>query len=124
MTKPIRKAIFPVGGQGTRFLPATKVVPKEMLPVVDRPLLQYAVDEALAAGIEQFDVRHRARQIEHWKIISTSPGNWSASPDREAARPRELAALAEHPARPPARITYVRQQQPARAWPCGVVRPR
>src|SRR3546814_10709686 len=49
----IRKAIFPVAGLGTRFLPATKVVPKEMLPVVDRPLIQYAVDEALEAGIEQ-----------------------------------------------------------------------
>ena len=44
--KPIRKAIFPVAGLGTRFLPATKAVPKELLPVVDRPLIQYAVDEA------------------------------------------------------------------------------
>jgi UTP--glucose-1-phosphate uridylyltransferase len=51
--KPVRKAIFPVAGFGTRFLPATKAVPKEMLPVVDRPLIQYAVDEAIAAGIEQ-----------------------------------------------------------------------
>jgi len=51
--KPIRKAIFPVAGFGTRFLPATKAVPKEMLPIVDRPLIQYAVDEAIAAGIEQ-----------------------------------------------------------------------
>ncbi len=51
--KPIRKAVFPVGGLGTRFLPATKAMPKEMLPVVDRPLIQYAVDEARAAGIEQ-----------------------------------------------------------------------
>jgi len=51
--KPVRKAIFPVAGFGTRFLPATKSVPKEMLPVVDRPLIQYAVDEARAAGIEQ-----------------------------------------------------------------------
>ena len=51
--KPVRKAIFPVAGFGTRFLPATKSVPKEMLPVVDRPLSQYAVDEARAAGIEQ-----------------------------------------------------------------------
>ena len=51
--KPVKKAVFPVGGMGTRFLPATKAVPKEMLPVVDKPLLQYAVDEALAAGIEQ-----------------------------------------------------------------------
>lgn len=50
----IRKAVFPVAGQGTRFLPATKSVPKEMLPLVDRPLIQYAVDEARAAGIEEF----------------------------------------------------------------------
>ena len=52
--KPLRKAIFPVGGLGTRFLPATKVLPKEMLPIVDMPLIQYAVEEARAAGIEQF----------------------------------------------------------------------
>ena len=50
----IRKAIFPVGGLGTRFLPATKSIPKEMLPVLDKPLVQYAVDEALEAGIEEF----------------------------------------------------------------------
>ena len=49
----IRKAVFPVAGLGTRFLPATKAMPKEMLPVVDKPLIQYAVEEALAAGIEQ-----------------------------------------------------------------------
>ncbi len=49
----VRTAVFPVGGMGTRFLPATKALPKEMLPVVDRPLIQYAVDEAVAAGIEQ-----------------------------------------------------------------------
>jgi len=51
--KPIRKAIFPVGGLGTRFLPATKALPKEMLPVVDKPLIEYAVEEARAAGIEE-----------------------------------------------------------------------
>ena len=51
--KPVRKAVFPVAGFGTRFLPATKSVPKELLPVVDKPLIQYAVDEALAAGIDQ-----------------------------------------------------------------------
>jgi len=50
----VRKAIFPVGGLGVRFLPATKAMPKEMLPVVDKPLIQYAVEEAMAAGIEQF----------------------------------------------------------------------
>lgn len=52
--KKVRKAIFPVGGLGTRFLPATKAMPKEMLPVVDKPLIQYAVEEARAAGIEEF----------------------------------------------------------------------
>ncbi len=54
MTQTIRKAVFPVGGLGTRFLPATKSMPKEMLPVVDKPLIQYAVEEAQAAGIDQF----------------------------------------------------------------------
>ncbi len=52
MVKPVRKAIFPVAGLGTRFLPATKVVPKEMLPILNKPLIQYAVDEAIEAGIE------------------------------------------------------------------------
>ena len=54
MNKPIRKAVLPVAGLGTRFLPATKAIPKEMLTVVDRPILQHVVDEARAAGIEQF----------------------------------------------------------------------
>ncbi|HMB61392.1 MAG TPA: UTP--glucose-1-phosphate uridylyltransferase GalU [Xanthomonadales bacterium] len=52
MVKPVRKAVFPVAGLGTRFLPATKSIPKEMLPVVDKPLIQYAVEEALEAGID------------------------------------------------------------------------
>ncbi|HSG95845.1 MAG TPA: UTP--glucose-1-phosphate uridylyltransferase, partial [Afifellaceae bacterium] len=52
MARPIRKAVFPVAGLGTRFLPATKAIPKEMLTIVDRPVIQYAVDEARAAGIE------------------------------------------------------------------------
>ena len=52
--KPVRKAVFPVAGMGTRFLPATKSIPKEMLPVVDKPVVQYAVEEARDAGIEQF----------------------------------------------------------------------
>lgn len=54
MTKPIRKAILPVAGLGTRFLPATKAMPKEMLTIVDRPIIQHVVDEARAAGIEHF----------------------------------------------------------------------
>jgi len=53
MTRRVRKAVFPVAGLGTRLLPATKSIPKEMITIVDRPLIQYAVDEARAAGIEQ-----------------------------------------------------------------------
>jgi len=53
MTRPVRKAVFPVAGLGTRLLPATKTIPKEMVTIVDRPLIQYAVDEAREAGIEQ-----------------------------------------------------------------------
>src|SRR6201992_3774399 len=53
-SQPVRKAVLPVAGMGTRFLPATKAVPKEMLPVVDKPVIQYAVEEAKEAGIEQF----------------------------------------------------------------------
>ncbi len=51
MTTKVKKAVFPVGGLGTRFLPATKALPKEMMPVVDKPLIHYAVEEAVAAGI-------------------------------------------------------------------------
>jgi len=54
MRKPVRKVVFPVAGLGTRFLPATKAIPKEMLPLVDKPLLQHAVEEAREAGIEEF----------------------------------------------------------------------
>jgi len=54
VSRPVRKAVFPVAGMGTRFLPATKAIPKEMLPVVDKPVIQYAVEEAREAGIEQF----------------------------------------------------------------------
>ena len=54
MVLPVRKAVLPVAGLGTRFLPATKAMPKEMLTVVDRPLLQSAVEECLSAGIEEF----------------------------------------------------------------------
>lgn len=54
MTEKIRKAIFPAGGLGTRFLPATKASPKEMLPIVDKPMIQYAIEEAIACKIEEF----------------------------------------------------------------------
>ena len=62
---PIRKAVFPVAGLGTRFLPATKSIPKEMLPIVDKPLIQYAVEEAVEAGIDPliFVTSHKKRAI-------------------------------------------------------------
>lgn len=67
--RPIRKAVFPVAGLGTRFLPATKVMPKEMLPINDRPLIQHVVDEAKEAGIEEFIFitgRHKNMLEEHF----------------------------------------------------------
>lgn len=82
----IRKAVFPVAGLGTRFLPATKAMPKEMLPVVDKPLIQYAVEEALAAGIEQLifvtgkgktaleDHYDRSCEIEHTLMARSREG--------------------------------------------------
>ena len=71
MSKPIRKAIFPVAGLGTRFLPATKAMPKEMLTVVDRPLIQYTVDEAREAGIEQIILvtgRGKSMLVDHFDV--------------------------------------------------------
>lgn len=70
--KPIRKAVFPVAGLGTRFLPATKAMPKEMLPIVDKPLIQYAVEEAIAAGVTEliFITGRNKRAIEdHFDIL-------------------------------------------------------
>ena len=69
--KPIKKAVFPVAGLGTRFLPATKAIPKELLPIVDRPLIQYAVDEAREAGIEQMIFvtgRGKSAIVEHFDV--------------------------------------------------------
>ncbi len=71
MNKPIKKAVFPVAGLGTRFLPATKAIPKELLPIVDRPLIQYAVDEAREAGIEQMIFvtgRGKTAIVEHFDV--------------------------------------------------------
>jgi UTP--glucose-1-phosphate uridylyltransferase len=71
VTKPLKKAVLPVAGLGTRFLPATKALAKEMLPVVDKPLIQYAVEEARAAGIEQFCFvtgRGKTAIVEHFDV--------------------------------------------------------
>ena len=105
--KPIRKAVFPVAGLGTRFLPATKAIPKEMLTVVDRPLIQYAVEEAREAGIEQMIfVTGRGKDAleDHFDI----------SYELEAVmrgRGKSLDAL-EATRFPPGAIVSVRQQQP------------
>jgi UTP--glucose-1-phosphate uridylyltransferase len=71
MGQKLRKAVFPVAGLGTRFLPATKVIPKEMLTVVDKPVIQYAVEEARAAGIDQFIFvtgRGKTSMVDHFDI--------------------------------------------------------
>ena len=105
--KPIRKAVFPVAGLGTRFLPATKAIPKEMLPIVDRPLIQYAVDEAREAGIEQLIFvtgRGKTAIVEHFDIAYELETTM-----RE--RDKDLAVLDPTRATPGDIIT-VRQQVP------------
>jgi UTP--glucose-1-phosphate uridylyltransferase len=108
--KPVRKAVFPVGGLGTRFLPATKAVPKEMLPVVDRPLIQYAVDEALAAGIEQliFVTARGKNPLEDYFDVA---GELVATLEARG-KGKQLADL-EGTQLAPGDIAYVRQQEPA-----------
>jgi len=104
----IRKAVFPVGGLGTRFLPATKAVPKEMLPVVDKPLIQYAVEEALAAGIEDiiFVTGRGKSAIEDHFDHSHELQTILVARDKE----EELAAATDQ-VLTPGRIAYTRQQE-------------
>ena len=109
MQTPIRKAIFPVGGLGTRFLPATKAMPKEMLPVVDKPLIQYAVEEARAAGIEEFVfVTGRGK--------ATIEDHFDHSPDlRDSLSARGKTDVLEEAMSmllPPGQVCYTRQQEP------------
>ena len=108
--RPVKTAVFPVGGQGTRFLPATKAVPKEMLPVVDKPLLQYAVDEALAAGIERLvfvTARGKDALEDYFDIARELTDSLKAK-----GKTAELATL-DTTQLEPGRIAYVRQQDPA-----------
>ncbi|HUN48439.1 MAG TPA: UTP--glucose-1-phosphate uridylyltransferase GalU [Stellaceae bacterium] len=109
MTSHVRKAVFPVGGLGTRFLPATKAMPKEMLPVVDKPLIQYAVEEAQAAGIEEFIfVTGRAKSAiedhfdQSYELESTL---------RERGKTAQLVELNNWLPKP-GQVAYTRQQQP------------
>lgn len=107
--KPIRKAVFPVAGLGTRFLPATKSVPKEMLTIVDKPILQYAVEEAKAAGIEHFIfVTGRGKSVieDHFDIAFELEATLKA-------RGRTGALDLLHRDMPePGQVSYTRQQSP------------
>jgi UTP--glucose-1-phosphate uridylyltransferase len=106
----IKKAIFPVGGLGTRFLPATKAMPKEMLPVVDKPLIQYAVEEASAAGVEQFIFvtgRNKTAIEDHFDH-STELESVLVEKNKTQALEVISRMLQE-----PGAVSYVRQQEPA-----------
>ena len=106
----IRKAIFPVGGLGTRFLPATKSMPKEMLPVVDKPLIQYAVEEAAEAGIEEFIfVTGRGKStiedhFDHSAELEQTLASHSKNKGLELVREMVFE---------PGAVAYIRQQKPA-----------
>lgn len=109
MLKPLKKAVMPVAGLGTRFLPATKAIAKEMLPVVDRPLIQYAVDEARAAGIEEFCFitgRGKTAIVEHFDVHYELERTLE-----ERGKAKELAAL-HADAMQPGSILTTRQQVP------------
>jgi UTP--glucose-1-phosphate uridylyltransferase len=109
MSQKVRRAVFPVAGLGTRFLPATKALPKEMLPVVDKPLIQYAVEEARDAGIEEFIFvtgRGKAIMEDHFDHAVELE-----SALRERGKEAELRSVLECMIEP-GRLSYTRQQQP------------
>ena len=109
MHKPVRKAVFPVAGLGTRFLPATKAMPKEMLPIVDKPLIQYAVEEAKAAGIEEFffvTSRGKSAIDDHFDRAFELEATL-----RERGKMDLLEELEAHLPEP-GQISYTRQQTP------------
>ena len=107
--KKLRKAVLPVAGLGTRFLPATKAMAKEMLPVVDKPLIQYAVEEARAAGIEQFCMitgRGKMALVEHFDVAYELEATL-----KERGKADALAMLRGQQM-PPGSVVTVRQQEP------------
>jgi UTP--glucose-1-phosphate uridylyltransferase len=108
MSKRVRKAVFPAGGLGTRFLPATKVIPKEMLALVDKPILQYGVEEALASGIEHIIIvtsRGKGAMEDHFDI------SYELDATLERKGKTELLELSRAISSM-ARISYVRQKEP------------
>ena len=109
MPQKVRTAVFPVGGLGTRFLPATKAMPKEMLPVVDKPLIQYAVEEARAAGIERFIFatgRGKAAIEDHFDF------SFELDAMLQARDKLDGLQIVREMMMPPGSISYVRQQEP------------
>ena len=107
--KPVRKAVFPVAGLGTRFLPATKAMPKEMLPVVDKPLIEYAVEEAVAAGITDMIFitgRHKRAIEDHFDRAPELEAELSAKGKEDLLRVvREIAPAGVN-------FIYIRQPEP------------
>lgn len=109
MASRIRKAIFPVAGLGTRFLPATKSMPKEMLPVVDKPLIQYAIEEAQAAGIEEFILvtgRGKTTMEDHFDVSYELERTLETRGKKEALA--EIRSLGLRPGQ----VSYTRQMEP------------
>ena len=108
MSKRVRTAVFPAGGLGTRFLPATKVIPKEMLALVDKPIIQYGVEEAIASGIEHIIIitgRGKAAMEDHFDHSFELDATLEMRGKKELlAVSRGVSALA--------RISYVRQKEP------------
>jgi UTP--glucose-1-phosphate uridylyltransferase len=105
---PIRKAVFPAAGLGTRFLPATKAQPKEMLPIVDKPIIQYGVEEAVAAGIDQIIVvtgRDKRAIVDHFDIsFELEHYLKDRGKTRELQLVRKISDLVD--------ITYIHQKEP------------
>jgi UTP--glucose-1-phosphate uridylyltransferase len=109
MPMPLRKAVFPVAGFGSRFLPATKASPKEMMPVVDKPLIQYAVEEAAAAGITDMIFitgRHKRAIEDHFDTA------YEIESDLEAKGKRALLEVVQGVLPPGCRCIYTRQPEP------------
>jgi UTP--glucose-1-phosphate uridylyltransferase len=109
LIKPLRKAVLPVAGLGTRFLPATKATAKEMLPVVDKPLIQYAIEEARAAGIEQFCMvtgRGKTALVEHFDIA------FELEHTLQERNKTDALAILRNTSVEPGSMTTVRQQVP------------
>ena len=120
MPPTVRTAVFPVAGRGTRFLPATKAIPKEMLPIVDKPLIQFAVEEAIEAGVTRlvFITHSSKRAIED---------HFDSDPDLERALDEagkvEMRAVLDSILPANASCVFIRQGEAARSGPCCTLCP-